>query len=391
MLFAATIPLVHTAHELTTDLLRQGQELLAATDISQLQVEKTALEALTYSADFWQLPTAQATMSQISLLKIKIDQITQVQSLMSDTQACLDLLDELTRSHPDQSKSDQSKTDEADGTEAALLQELRQTAKLLGTALTSLELHQFLDGKYDSYGCILGIHAGQGGTEAMDWSEMLKRMYMRYAERKDWKCTLVEESRGEDAGIKSATFEIRAPYAFGYLKHERGTHRLVRQSPFNADALRQTSFSLVEIMPLIDQDNDDIELKEAELSWHFSRAGGAGGQNVNKVNSAVELTHIPSGIVVRCREERSQTQNRTRALSLLKSRLALLEDEKFSAEMARVKGKHVIASWGNQIRNYVLHPYHLVKDTRTEVETSDTTGVLDGDLDQFIQAEIKVL
>jgi peptide chain release factor 2 len=237
----------------------------------------------------------------------------------------------------------------------------------------------------------LQIHAGQGGTEAMDWSEMLKRMYLRYAERQGWKTTLIEESRGEDAGIKSATFEITAPYAYGYLKHERGTHRLVRQSPFNADALRQTSFALVEVMPLIDQDNTAIEIKDAELSWHFSRAGGAGGQNVNKVNSAVELTHIPTGIIVRCREERSQAQNRARALSTLKSKLAQLEDDKFAAEMARVKGKHVHASWGNQIRNYVLHPYHLVKDTRTEIETSDTAAVLDGDLDVFVQAEVRAL
>jgi peptide chain release factor 2 len=225
----------------------------------------------------------------------------------------------------------------------------------------------------------------------MDWANMVRRMYLRYFERRGWKTELIEESMGEDAGIKSASYEVRGSYVYGYLKGERGTHRLVRQSPFNADNLRQTSFALVEVMPLIEAGDTQIEVKDGELEWKFSRAGGAGGQNVNKVNSAVELTHLPTGIVVKCREERSQAQNRERALSLLKGQLALLEAQKLDAEMAKVKGKHVNASWGNQIRNYVLHPYHLVKDTRSEVETADTTSVLDGDLDQFIEAEVKQL
>jgi len=183
---------------------------------------------------------------------------------------------------------------------------------------------------------------------------------------------------------------VAAAYAYGYLKGERGTHRLVRQSPFNADSLRQTSFALVEVLPLIEADDSQLELKDEDLDWHFSRSGGAGGQNVNKVNTAVELTHRPSGIIVRCREERTQFQNKERALKLLKAKLALLEEEKLASELRQVKGKYHHASWGSQIRNYVLHPYKLVKDTRTKVESSDPDKVLDGELDEFIQAEIKL-
>lgn len=356
-----------------TELITKASDLLSATNKQPYQIEIEELQAKSLETDFWQRPDAQHYMQQLSIAQAKVAEIEQVETLVRDVQAFLDLANQAD-----------------DETAQQLASELPSSLRQLKRALDTLELSQFLAGKYDRLGAIVSIHSGQGGTEAMDWADMVRRMYTRYFERKGWKYTFISESRGEEAGIKAATYEVTAPFAYGYLKGERGTHRLVRLSPFNADSLRQTSFSLVEVMPLIEADSQEIDLKEHELSWHFTRAGGAGGQNVNKVNTAVELTHLPTGLVVRCREERSQAQNKERALKMLKAQLAMQEEEKQQAELARVKGIHQHASWGNQIRNYVLHPYQLVKDTRTEVETSDTTGVLDGDLDQFILEEIKL-
>ena len=267
------------------------------------------------------------------------------------------------------------------------LSEVEKTEK----RIEKLKLKSLLSGPYDAKNAMISIHAGQGGVEAMDWTNMLYRMYLKFCESRGWKTQTLDMSPGEEAGLKSVTFKAEGSNAYGYLKGEVGTHRLVRQSPFNADKLRQTSFASVEVLPEFEEvDLPDIKIKDEDLKWQFFRASAQGGQNVQKVSTAVRVKHKPTGITVTSQTERSQEQNRKIALDLLRSKIWLLEQEKAQKREKEIKGEYKPASWGTQIRSYVLHPYKMVKDLRTEVQTSDTEGVLGGKLDEFIEAELKL-
>ncbi len=270
----------------------------------------------------------------------------------------------------------------------AMLTELEGEADALEKAYQRGEFALALGGPHDRDPAIIGIHAGAGGTEAQDWAQMLLRMYLRWAEKRGFKTTITDMMEGEEAGIKSATVEIEGPFAYGYLKAEKGTHRLVRLSPFDSNNRRHTSFAKVEVMPVLDEDIDiDINPKDIEIEVYLS--GGAGGQNVQKNATAVRIRHLPTGIVVTCQNERSQTQNRESAMRVLRGKLYEVEQERLAVEKARIKGVNVQADFGTQIRSYVLHPYQLVKDLRTDIETGNTAAVLDGDLDQFMEAWLK--
>jgi len=288
----------------------------------------------------------------------------------------------------------QSLAEQAELLELAAAEDDEPTIAAVAEALSSFEqqlteqekLLRF-DGPHDRADALITIQAGAGGTDAQDWAEMLERMYLRYAERRGWKTKAVSRSLGEEAGIKSASFEIAGAFAFGVLRSEHGVHRLVRQSPFNADHLRQTSFARVEVLPMLPQEElPPLDQKDIEVDTF--RASGAGGQHVNKTSSAVRIRHMPTGIVVECQNERSQAQNKAQALTILQSRLQLLLEEQRAQEISELKGVVKEAAWGNQIRSYVLHPYTMVKDHRTDVETSDVQRVLDGDLDTFLEGSI---
>ncbi|GIK42489.1 MAG: peptide chain release factor 2 [Chloroflexota bacterium] len=270
----------------------------------------------------------------------------------------------------------------------SLLAELTAEVDSLASLLEKLEFQLVLSGSHDKDAALLSIHAGAGGTESQDWTEMLMRMYLRWAESGGYRATLVDQTEGEEAGLKSVTLEIEGEYAYGYLKAERGVHRLVRISPFDANSRRHTSFALVEVVPDIETDID-IEIKPEDIEVDVYKSAGAGGQNVQKNSTAIRLKHLPTGIVVTCQNERSQLQNRETAMRILRGRLYDIELKKQEEEQARLKGKHVEAGWGNQIRSYVLHPYKMVKDHRTDYEVGNAEAVLDGRLDGFIEAYLR--
>ncbi len=272
--------------------------------------------------------------------------------------------------------------------EASFFEEVQSEVEALSLQLDELELEIAFSGEYDDRNAIMTIHAGAGGTESQDWAEMLLRMYLRWAERHGYKAEILDTSPGDEAGIKSATLSISGDYACGYLKSEHGVHRLVRLSPFDSDHARHTSFVLVEVIPEAEADLD-VSIEPDDLKIDVFRSSGPGGQHMQKTSSAVRLTHLPTGLVVTCQSERSQHQNKDIAMRILQSRLLELEIEKRAEELARMKGERIDAGWGNQIRSYVLHPYKMVKDHRTDYQTSDTDSVLDGDLDGFISAYLR--
>ncbi len=346
--------------------------LLTRYDFLSLAKKIKTLELETLKPNFWQTDQAKIIMQDLGEAREDLENAQLLKSLLDELETIIFVI----------SNEDEN---------PAYQEQKNHCLDNLQTVVQRLELKQYLKGKYDANSVIFSVHAGQGGTEAMDWASMLARAYTRYFEKKGYKYQLISESRGEEAGIKAVSYEVKAKYAYGLLKYEAGTHRLVRLSPFNADNLRQTSFALVEVLPLIAAEDKNVVLNEDDLQWHFTRAGGAGGQNVNKVNTAVELTYKPLNLVVRCREERSQEQNKQRALQILRAKIALSQEEARAKELSSLKGTNTQASWGTQIRNFVLHPYQLVKDVRTGVETTDTTAVLEGDFDDFINGALAKL
>ena len=349
------------------ELRQKITHLFTFLKIEELEAKRAEIEQTMSAPDFWNdKESAQATVAEMSSVRNIIEPFRQLEKSIDDYDAALELAAE----------------------DEDFIPECEIDFRRLKKAMDKLEIMSFLSGKFDKNNFYFSIHAGAGGTESCDWASMLFRMYRRFFERRGWKDELIDLQSGEEAGIKSATLHVVGDFAYGYFKAERGVHRLVRISPFDSNARRHTSFCSVEVYPELD-DDIDIEIDESTLRIDTYRASGAGGQHVNTTDSAVRITHQPTGIVVCCQNERSQHKNRATAMKMLKAKLYEREEAARRAEADAKRDEREDNGWGSQIRSYVLQPYQMVKDLRTEVQTSDTAGVLDGELDMFIEAWLK--
>lgn len=352
------------------DITELHQKLLEIEESLDIPSKQTALDILTKESTnekLWEdRESAQKILSDINNIQ---EEISDLNKLKEETNSLLSLTQDITDEELDSLENDYHR---------------------LRKEINTFETRKFLSGKYDKGNAMLSIHSGQGGTEANDWAEMLLRMYTMYIEKKGWEYKIVDITKGNETGISTVTLSIKGMYAYGLLKKEHGVHRLIRLSPFNAQNLRQTSFAAVEVIPILEDLDKEIDIPESDIEFKAVRSGGPGGQNVNKTSSAVQITHIPTGISVHSSETRNQLQNREKAMQILKGKLIKILEEGRIKEISQIKGDYKVAGWGNQIRNYILHPYKLVKDLRTGIESSNPESVLDGEIDEFVEAQVRI-